>query len=84
VFNAYRATEINFRAPTRATWDEIVSTGDTGLLPRDVVVSAGEYFAFDTARNHLDILNVSALCTQFALFYQIQTKQMRDQLLCLE
>ncbi len=60
VFNAYRATEINFRAPTRATWDEIVSTGDTGLLPRDVVVSAGEYFAFDTARNHLDILNVSA------------------------
>ena len=60
VVNAYRASEINYRAPSRATWDEIVSSGDTGLLPREVASSAAEYFAFDTARNALDILNDSA------------------------
>jgi hypothetical protein len=32
---AYRASEINFIPSARATWDEIVSSGDTGLLPRD-------------------------------------------------
>lgn len=60
VINAYRASEINYRPPSRATWDEIVSSGDTGLLPRNVTDHAAEYFAFDTARNHLDILNNSA------------------------
>ena len=60
VIHAYRASEINYRAPSRATWDEIVSSGHTALLPIAVANSAGEYFAFDTARNVLDILNESA------------------------
>ena len=60
VINAYRATEYNYRAPSRATWDEIVSSGDTGLLPRGVAVSAAEYFAYDSANNVRDILSHSA------------------------
>jgi hypothetical protein len=60
VIAAYRASEINYRAPSRATWDEIVSSGDTGLLPREVATSAANYFAFDTARNVLDTLSNSA------------------------
>ena len=60
VVAAYRASEINYQPPSRATWDEIVSSGDTGLLPRDVASSAAEYFAFDTARNVLELLNASA------------------------
>ena len=75
VFNAYRATEINFRAPTRATWDEIVSTGDTGLLPRDVVVSAG-YAWLDTG-THDSLLEAGEF---------VRTLQHRQgiQLACLE
>jgi hypothetical protein len=57
--HAYRASEINYRPPSRATWDEIVASGHTGLLPRDVTRSAGEYFAFDTARNVLEFLGNS-------------------------
>lgn len=60
VVAAYRATENNYQPPSRATWDEIVSSGDTGLLPRDAARSAAEYFAFDTARNVLELLNASA------------------------
>jgi hypothetical protein len=59
VIAAYRASEINYQPPSRATWDEIVSSGDTGLLPRDVARSAAEYFAFDTARNILELLDES-------------------------
>ena len=33
VVNAYRATEDNYRPPSRATWDQIVSSGHLGLLP---------------------------------------------------
>src|ERR1044071_901153 len=32
VVNAYRATEISYIAPVRATWDQIVSSGHLGLL----------------------------------------------------
>jgi hypothetical protein len=59
VIAAYRASEINYRAQSRATWDEIISAGDTGLLPPSVARSAGDYFAYDTARNVLDFLNDS-------------------------
>ncbi|MEE2525941.1 hypothetical protein V0U79_06150 [Hyphobacterium sp. HN65] len=34
VINAYRATEFATDPAIRATWDEIVSSGDLGLLPR--------------------------------------------------
>jgi hypothetical protein len=59
VVAAYRASEINFTPPSRATWDEIVSSGDTGLLPREGARSAAEYFAFDTARSSFEGLLAS-------------------------
>ncbi len=51
VVSAYRASEILYSAPTRATWDEIVSSGDVNLLPNEAV-DAGivEYFSADTGR----------------------------------
>ncbi len=55
--NAYRASEINYVPPTRATWDEIVSSGDTGLLPEAAIRSGvADYFADDSARSVLDSL----------------------------
>jgi hypothetical protein len=59
VVQAYRASEINYRGPARATWDEIVSSGDTGLIPREVADSAASYFAVDTARLSLEVLTSS-------------------------
>jgi len=59
VVEAYRASEINYRAPARATWDEIVSSGDTGLIQRAVADSAASYFAVDTARLSLEVLTAS-------------------------
>ena len=37
VVNTYRATEFAFTPQTRSTWDEIVSSGEIGLLPRAAV-----------------------------------------------
>ncbi|MDX1291865.1 MAG: hypothetical protein R3265_03550 [Hyphomonas sp.] len=52
VVNAYRATEYANHQPTRATWDEIVSSGDIGLLPSDFVEDGwGSYFEDATADN---------------------------------
>ncbi len=50
VIDAYRATEYYHRSPTRATFDEIVSTGSLGLIPAPAR-EAGivEYFAFDNS-----------------------------------
>ena len=48
---AYRATEVNNNPPRRATWDEIVSSGDIGLLPRDAASLAAAYYAFDTSND---------------------------------
>ena len=52
VVNAYRATEINYNAPVRATWDQIVSSGHLGLLPANAAESGlSQYYAFDTAQD---------------------------------
>ncbi len=52
VVNAYRATEINYNAPVRATWDQIVSSGHLGLLPAGAAESGlSQYYAFDTAQD---------------------------------
>ncbi len=52
VINAYRATEITYTAPVRATWDQIVSSGHLGLLPGDTAASGlARYYAFDTAQD---------------------------------
>jgi len=50
VVNSYRATELAYDPQTRATWDEIVSSGEIGLLPR-VAVEQGLnlYFSVDVA-----------------------------------
>lgn len=51
VVSAYRTSEILYSPPTRATWDEIVSSGDISLLPREAVdAGIAEYFAADTGR----------------------------------
>ena len=51
VVSAYRASEILYSAPTRATWDEIVSSGDVSLLPSEAVdAGVAEYFSADTGR----------------------------------
>jgi len=61
VVSAYRASEINYSPPTRATWDEIVSSGDTGLLPRAALEGGvTDYYASDTARLVFDSLSDSA------------------------
>ncbi|WP_340693952.1 hypothetical protein [Hyphomonas sp.] len=52
VVNAYRATEYANHQPTRSTWDEIVSSGDIGLLPPGFVEDGwGSYFTDITANN---------------------------------
>jgi hypothetical protein len=52
VVNAYRATEISYNAPVRATWDQIVSSGHLGLLPAGAVESGlSQYYAFDNAQD---------------------------------
>ncbi len=61
VVNAYRASEVNFTPQSRAAWDEIVSSGDTGLLPRAAIDSGiANYFAGDTARLTYDVVIASA------------------------
>jgi hypothetical protein len=61
VVSAYRASEINYDAQTRATWDEIVSSGDTGLLPRAALTSGvTDYYAVDSARLVFESVSNSA------------------------
>jgi hypothetical protein len=59
VVAAYRASEIAYTPPSRATWDEIVSSGDTGLLAHDVAQAAAEYFASDPPLTSFDSLKAS-------------------------
>ena len=50
--NAYRATELSYIPPVRATWDQIVSSGHLGFLPTGAVESGlSQYYAFDTAQD---------------------------------
>lgn len=60
VVNAYRASEVSYAPQSRAAWDEIVSSGDTGLLPRAAVDSGiADYFGGDTARLTYDAVIAS-------------------------
>ena len=59
VIAAYRATEVNYIPGSRATWDEIVSSGDTGLLPQAAARRTAEYFSFDSAQSTFDVLEDS-------------------------
>ena len=50
--NAYRATELSYNPPVRATWDQIVSSGHLGFLPTGAAESGlSQYYAFDTAQD---------------------------------
>lgn len=61
VINAYRASEYAYTPPKRSTWDEIVSSGDIGLLPQHAVDDGlAVYFSVDTARSVLDALKASS------------------------
>ena len=61
VVNACRASEVNFTPQSRAAWDEIVSSGDTGLLPRAAIDSGiADYFAGDSVRLSYDVDIASA------------------------
>ncbi len=52
VVNAYRATEIIYQAPQRATCDQIVSSGHLDLLPAGAVEAGlSQYYAFDGAKD---------------------------------
>jgi hypothetical protein len=55
VLEAYRATEVTYIAPVRATWDQIVSSGHLGLLPEDAAGSGlSAYYEFDVALDVYD------------------------------
>jgi hypothetical protein len=52
VVNAYRATEVTYIAPQRATWDQIVSSGHLDLLPARAVESGlSQYYASGFAQD---------------------------------
>lgn len=60
VIQAYRATEMTNAPQARATWDEIVSSGDTGLLPRGALESGiADYYAARRARDAYEVLLAS-------------------------
>jgi len=56
---SYRASEITYHPQTRATWDQILSSGHIGLLPRGATAQLAEYFAFDFARDSFELLATS-------------------------
>jgi len=50
VVAAYRASEFTYNPKRRATWDQIVSSGDLGLLPGDAIIGElSDYYRFQTA-----------------------------------
>lgn len=61
VVSAFRASEVSHGPQTRATWDEIISTGASSLLPRAAVeIGIADYYAADTARLVLDTVGDTA------------------------
>jgi len=61
IINAYRATEISYQPPTQATWQQIVSSGHLGLLPKGAVEGGlAAYYSFNTGDDIYKILSASA------------------------
>ena len=60
VIDAYRATEYAHRPPTRAAFDEIISSGSLGLMPSDAR-QAGviEYFRYDNSLAAREAVRIS-------------------------
>ncbi len=60
VVNAYRSTELIYQAPTQATWQQIVSSGHLGLLPKRAVEGGlATYYSFNTGEDTYKILSAS-------------------------
>ncbi|WP_370338886.1 hypothetical protein [Parvularcula marina] len=52
IIEAYRATEVAYLTPARATWDQIISSGHLDLLPKEAAESGlSQFYAFDTAQD---------------------------------
>ena len=61
VINVYRASEISNARQMRATWDEIVSSGHVGLLPRDLLASGiAGYYEGESVRDAFEDLQDAA------------------------
>jgi hypothetical protein len=61
VINAYRATEITIDTQTDKTWNQILSSGHMGLLPRTFLQSnIGDYYSLELAQDAYNNLNQSA------------------------
>jgi len=75
VVNAYRASEITYWPQTRATWDEIVSSGDIGLLPVEAGGSdISAYYASDASRFVYDIMQQSGYRTRLRQIIPMQVQ----------
>ena len=60
VINAYRATEIMYISATQATWQQIVSSGHLGLLPKGAVEGGlAGYYSFNVGEDIYKNLNAS-------------------------
>jgi hypothetical protein len=76
VVHAYRASEVVNAPRTRSTWDEIVSSGDTGLLPRAALSSGlADYFAGDGMRDAYDRMVGSAYRERLRSSVPLQVQQ---------
>jgi len=50
IVNAYRASEMNYYVTIRATWDELVSSGELGILPASIdLADISMFFNFDVS-----------------------------------
>lgn len=53
--NAYRASEFNYYIMMRATWDELVSSGEIGILPPNIDENdVSTFFTFDSGKDAKD------------------------------
>jgi hypothetical protein len=61
IVNAYRASEMNYYVTIRATWDELVSSGELGILPASIdLVDASMFFNFDVSLDTKNAIERSA------------------------
>ncbi|HEX3121908.1 MAG TPA: DUF6090 family protein [Rhodanobacteraceae bacterium] len=60
VVNAYRASEFSYFGTTRAAWDEVVSSGELGILPQGIDLAAvSTYYAYDSSKDTKDTIQNS-------------------------
>lgn len=74
VIAAYRATEYSYNPATRSTWDEIVSSGDIGLLPPRVAPILTGYHSVDVSLDTREIFRAAAYRTRVRglISYEVQ------------